>query len=117
MKPFNLEKCIAGEKVVTRDGREFKFGAYNKDAHEYHRLVGWVNGECFEFSDFGEYTQNNSVSQLTLFMAEPVLYYGIIKSKCSHTGFSTSAIYYSEAELRYSIGNVKIIEIKTFEPK
>lgn len=43
MKPFNLERAKAGDPVVTRDGREFIFGAYNPNAKDGHNIIGWLN--------------------------------------------------------------------------
>ena len=40
--PFNLERCIAGDEVVTRDGGNFTFGAYNEKMA--YPLIGWANG-------------------------------------------------------------------------
>lgn len=42
MKPFDLEAAMRGEPVVTRDGRDFKFGAYNPNA-SVGAIVGWVD--------------------------------------------------------------------------
>lgn len=41
LQPFDLEKCIAGSKVVLKDGRPFIFGAYNKQILDYP-VIGWV---------------------------------------------------------------------------
>ena len=41
MKPFNLERAIAGDKIVTRSGNEFKFAGYWKDAAPGVRITGW----------------------------------------------------------------------------
>ena len=116
MKPFNLEKCIAGEKVVTRDGREFKFGAYNKDANVNFRIIGWIDGDVYVFLENGE-VHYNLDSRFDLFMAEPVLYYAIYRSLFQKTGFCTTALYSSEEELKANVAENNIIEIRTFEPK
>ena len=42
MRPFSLEQAKQGKKVVTRDGREFMFGAHNPNASKMERLVGWI---------------------------------------------------------------------------
>lgn len=43
-KPFDLQKAMAGEPVVTRDGRSYKFGAYNPEADKGFELIGWISG-------------------------------------------------------------------------
>jgi len=40
MKPFNLEKFLAGEPAITRNGKKVIEGHYFKDAEDGHRL--WV---------------------------------------------------------------------------
>src|SRR5574343_623882 len=100
MKPFNLEKCIAGEKVVTRDGDKVEMPTYNKNASADCRLACWVNGDLVSYTDSGKFFDDGEDSDFDLFMAEPTLYYAIIKSKHSMTGFSTSYLFYSEIELR-----------------
>lgn len=42
MKPFNLERALAGDPVITRDGREVKIAGYNPKTHEGVRILGWL---------------------------------------------------------------------------
>lgn len=68
-KPFDLQKAMAGEPVVTREGRPYKFGAYNPDANKGHELSGWVNGEVVaNYSDNGRF-YNDVEDNRDLFMA------------------------------------------------
>jgi len=46
MKPFDLQKALAGEKVITRDGRPVKIAGYNEDAFESEKVAGWLGGSC-----------------------------------------------------------------------
>lgn len=53
--PFDLEKALAGHKLITRDGRKVtKFAAYEKDdlAYPYHARV---NRDTVDYSDTGGY--------------------------------------------------------------
>jgi hypothetical protein len=43
MKPFDLQKALAGDPVVTRDGRPVKIAAYNPDAYPFAEIIGWVD--------------------------------------------------------------------------
>lgn len=70
MKPFNLEEAKAGKKVVTRDGREYKFGAHNPEAKEDHRLVGWIDNGLHTHYETGEFARLYGQSNNDLFMAE-----------------------------------------------
>ena len=61
MKPFNLERALAGDPVVTRDGRPVKIAGYNGEAVKDAQLIGWIrnnygtwylNGESEHAKDF-----------------------------------------------------------------
>lgn len=52
-KPFNLEKALAGEPVVTRDGREVK--DLHKSAFNLYPIRGYVDGMNLLFSIKGEF--------------------------------------------------------------
>lgn len=67
-KPFDLEKAMAGEPVVTRDGIPYKFGAYNPDAENY-KIVGWINRTYEAHLDNGKYLYSGDKSSSDLFMA------------------------------------------------
>jgi hypothetical protein len=68
MKPFNLEECIAGKPVVTRGGRPFKFGAYNPDAADICKIVGWVGNISGEWHTCGTFLKGRDTWS-DLFMA------------------------------------------------
>ena len=68
MKPFDLEKALAGEPVVTRDGRPVKIAGYNPDANVYSKITGWVNGEVKAWGSVGDFY--SLTSGFDLFMAE-----------------------------------------------
>ncbi len=72
MKPFDLEKALAGEPVVTRDGRPvtqlIKFEAIVEDGYV---IYGVVNNKIFNFLDSGKYDKTFESHCFDLFMAEP----------------------------------------------
>ena len=72
MKPFNLEKALAGEPVVTRDGNPvtqlIKFEAIVEDGY---LLYGVVNNKIRNFLESGKYDKTFESHSLDLFMAEP----------------------------------------------
>jgi hypothetical protein len=47
MKPFNLERALAGEPVITRDGRPVKIAGYNEEAGISQKIIGWVDTLAF----------------------------------------------------------------------
>ena len=73
MKPFNLEKALAGEPVVTREGNPvtqlIKFEA--KEERDGYVLYGVVNNKIFTFLDSGKYDRTFESHCFDLFMAEP----------------------------------------------
>ena len=71
MKPFDLKKCMEGAKVCTRDGREYKFGAYNPEANKYHKLIGYADGYPISHQEDGKWaaTELDIKSKGDLFMA------------------------------------------------
>jgi hypothetical protein len=68
MKPFNLDECLAGKPVITRDGRTVKIAGYNEDAKESAQIVGWVKGVNFNWYKTGKYMRVDD-SDADLFMA------------------------------------------------
>ena len=67
MRPFDLERALAGDKVVTRDGREVtqltKFNSVGEC------LAAVVDGELITWGEDGRYWANGKDSGLDLFMA------------------------------------------------
>jgi hypothetical protein len=67
MKPFDLEKALAGAKVVTRDGREVtqltRFDVYGN-----YPLIGIINKQRESFQLNGQFGDNKE-SNWDLFMA------------------------------------------------
>lgn len=70
MKPFDLPRALAGDPVVTRDGRSVKIAGHNQDALSNHRIAGWLdNWSLCGWHDNGNYNARNSRSPLDLVMA------------------------------------------------
>lgn len=69
LKPFNLEKALAGEKVVTLGGQEVVKIVHFKDATPDERVIFQVEDVVYLCSEDGKYYTTGSGSQLDLFMA------------------------------------------------
>ena len=69
MKPFNLERALAGEPVITRDGEKITIAGYNANAKKYNQLAGWdSDGAILSWNFDGKFdTGHNSLNDL--FMA------------------------------------------------
>lgn len=71
MKPFNLEKALAGAPVVTRDGRKVKQLMLFKTL-DIFCLGGVMDGKLHYWTRRGKWTWvDYSVDANDLFMAEP----------------------------------------------
>jgi hypothetical protein len=54
LKPFDLEKALKGEKVVTRDGREASQFFLMKGNEYGHNLVFQLDGQARAFPEWGK---------------------------------------------------------------
>lgn len=69
MKPFNLEKALAGEPVVTRAGEKVKIAGYNPDAKKDSAVIGWVGAKARTWGADGRfYDEGDQSSSNDLFM-------------------------------------------------
>lgn len=67
LKPFNLEAALAGEPVVTRDGREV-FQVTLFECESKYPLCAVVDGDICSFTETGGHYYNGQPSQYDLFM-------------------------------------------------
>lgn len=116
MRPFDLEKALAGAKVVTRDGREVtqltKF-----DTCRDWCLIGLLDGDFRSYDVNGKYKRNEE-SDKDLFMAheKQSIWVNVYSSE---KGKLFCLTYYSKQEANKSQSSanfIKTIEI-TNEPK
>ena len=114
MKPFNLERTLAGDPVITRAGRTVKIAGHNPDAAPTEQLVGWVDEHPCYWYFSGKYLQDIE-SKLDLFMT-PIKKTGWINLyRCSdNTLLTGGAIYDTEDEahrIRATAPNTHTIKI------
>jgi len=69
MKPFNLERALAGDPVVTRDGRPVKIAGYNEEAETEYKICGWVDGEVEGWNVDGLLSESIKDADIDLFMS------------------------------------------------
>jgi hypothetical protein len=69
MKPFDLQKALAGEGVVTRGGKKVTQVTLF-DVNNYFLLAAVVEGELFKFLQDGKVNSSGVESTNDLFMAE-----------------------------------------------
>ncbi len=106
MKPFNKERAIAGDSVITRDGRkvtELKF--FNEPDVCGYSIVGKINNQIFSFQGngkfFPEMDSDDRESGLDLFMAPKKIkgWVAIQKKRHSDGNHSTSVFYTNKNEI------------------
>jgi hypothetical protein len=69
MKPFDLQAALAGEKVVTRDGRPVKIAGYNPDCANQYAVLGWVGKSYLSWYSDGYAVSPHHAREVDLFMA------------------------------------------------
>jgi hypothetical protein len=75
MKPFDLEKALAGEPVVTRDGQKIIDIHYFKYVKTKFPLVVHIenNSSVDHYTIKGKWTEDFENEELDLFMYEPLI--------------------------------------------
>lgn len=68
MKPFNLERALAGDPVVTRDGRPVNELTLFKTLDD-DPVVGVLNGTLLKWASDGHFHDSSIVHEFDLFMA------------------------------------------------
>lgn len=70
MKPFNLEKALAGDLVVTRDGKTVSEIVHLKTVPASQCIIFVVDGRAYECSESGKFYFDQDVESVNdLFMA------------------------------------------------
>ena len=97
LKPFNLEKALAGEKVVTRDGREVtQLTKFDNVTDNEFILVGVLCGSLHVFTIDGRFSAGEA-RPADLFMAPKMKTVYINYYSDTQTAFQYSKKEYAEA--------------------
>jgi len=104
MKEFNLQAALAGEPVVTRDGRKITDLHYFKDVKTKFSLVVHIenNSSVDHYTIKGTWTEDFENQELDLFMFEPEKWINIYHSAVRDEAWC-SRFYESEKEARENI--------------
>ena len=104
MKPFNLQKALAGEPVVTRDGQKIIEIHYFKYVKTKFPLVVHIenNSSVDHYTINGKWTEDFENEELDLFMAEPEAWINVYYSKIQDKIWN-SVKYNSEKEAKENI--------------
>jgi len=75
MKPFDLEKALAGDPVITRDGVPVTEIYHFKTRNDEFNVIGVYRGIFRIFKEDGRFGINSDItSPMDLFMAEPEIW-------------------------------------------
>lgn len=114
MEKFNLEKALAGEPVVTRDGREVTEIHCFKTCTKGFTVVAVIDGEKQGFHNDGSYWGNGNDHRLDLFM-KPKVVEGWFNVYQEGDYIWTSSAHNSEERAKQAIGKfgtyIKTIKI------
>lgn len=73
MEKFDLERALAGEPVVTRDGREVTEIHFFETCTKGYAVIAIIEGDKFGFTNNGYYLDNSTKHRLDLFMKPKVV--------------------------------------------
>ena len=74
LKPFNLEKALAGEPVVTRDGRQVTDIAIFNSLNDERNTFAVIDGQFYQFTKNGKYSRYENMDYcLDLFMTPKII--------------------------------------------
>jgi hypothetical protein len=99
MKPFDLEKALAGEPVVTREGKKVSEFYQFKTIDSQFDLFGIINGVLHGFDKYGRYMAIEQ-SEYDLFMEEPERWANIYWDDISLKAYIGDIIYSTEEEAK-----------------
>jgi hypothetical protein len=82
MEKFNLERALAGEPVITRDGREVTRLTYFKEARNQYNLVGLLDGVVWGWDENGtSIVGYETISDLFMKPKENAIWVNVYKRK------------------------------------
>lgn len=98
LKPFNLERALAGDPVVTRDGRPVTQLTYFRARNTTYKLIGVVDDDVESWSDRGETWSKGGITNSDLFMAPKTrtVWVNLYPSPCS--AISGNFVYHESEE-------------------
>jgi frataxin-like iron-binding protein CyaY len=116
MIAFNLERALAGEKVVTRDGREATQIVLKETEEGYANIYALVDGKVLSFYKGGVYIildkHNNNND---LFMAAPKKLSGFINDYATHEPAWYSTRETADMEFNTTKVRTACIDLSQFE--
>ncbi len=105
MEPFDLEKALAGDPVVTRCGREVTEIHFFETCTEDRPIVAVIGGKMYSFFNNGTSSGTNNPTERDLFM-KPKVIEGWFNIYLIGVKIWTSSAHESEERAKQNIGNL-----------
>lgn len=116
MKPFDLEKALAGEPVITRDGKKATEVVFLKTADDLYVVIAVVDGKVLSYTKDGKYWASKSADQNDLFMAPKKVkgWMNVYTTIRDSAVASSSAVYKTrkDADVNATSGRLACIEVE-----
>lgn len=103
MEKFNLERALAGEPVITRDGRDVTEIHFFETCTKGYAVIAIIEGEKFGFTNNGYYLNNSAEHRLDLFMKPKVVEAWINVYLSLTNEIFVSGNYHSEEQAKKNI--------------
>lgn len=100
MKPFNLQKALAGEPVVTRDGRKINDLHYFYTLTRDCKLYGVINNSIMAWTNEGHWLSTGVEQPEDLFMADKERWANLYWDDISFKAYIGDTIYSTEEEAK-----------------
>ena len=116
MIKFNLDKALAGEKVITRNGHEVKqLVKFDVAKDDYYPVHGVLNGVVYKWSRNGDYIDCTEEHNSDLFMAPKKISGYMSISRNSNGKLYSSAVYKYKSQIDIDRETVTIIDLTTIK--
>ena len=115
MIEFDLERALAGEKVITRDGQEVTQLVKFDVEDDCYQVYGVLGGGLYRWLCTGDSDECEGDNHLDLFMAPKKLSGYMSISRNSNGKLYSSAVYKHKSQIDIDRETVTIIDLSTIE--
>lgn len=117
--PFDLERAIAGNELITKKGKEVtQFFRFDKAFRDEDKIFVVIDGKIKTYNDLGEYAfkvNDDKINDLFMKPKKKKLYICVLKELCKNYGYhDTSGAFLTKEEADQSTknSNSQTIEIE-----
>lgn len=120
MQPFDLSRALAGDPVITRDGRKVNEIHYFKTCNTAYCIVAIIDNQYYEFTKTGKFTIFQEPHDIDLFMDDVkkikklFIAINLITNEYYSHSYNDKSKLENDCRKQFKEGTYKISEI-TFE--